>query len=52
MATDKIVEADGSVETNLYTVDVKGQPFYWHCWKCDGSWEIGKKNPVFWWECD
>jgi hypothetical protein len=52
MASDKTVEADGSVETHLYTVEVMGKPLYWHCWKCDGSWEIGKKNPVFWWECD
>ncbi len=52
MSSEERVTEDGSKDTYLYTVEVLGKPMYWHCWKCDGAWEIGKKNPVFWWECD
>jgi hypothetical protein len=52
MATETKVETDGSVETHLFTVEVFGKPKYWHCWKCECSWEIGNRKPIVWWECD
>lgn len=47
---EKHLYKDSSHYSKLMALEINGVPRYWHCWRCEVNWDIGKPFPTHWWE--